>query len=285
MRARAIAIVLGCLLGARAAQAQRADRLARFTADSTPPATSAAGIAFVASAILPGSGQFYLRSDRWVPFTSVEIWAWVKYAEHKRRSRVLERQYRDLAWNVARRITASARKDSVFTYYEAMGEWHNSGLFDADPQAGGIQPEMDSTTFNGAQWKRARALFLRGGISPLPGTAEYEKALAYYRTNAIPEPYIWSWGNSRLEQQEFQETIARSDAAFRNATTMMGVILANHVVSAVDALVMARVKLLNEHRIRIGTTLEPGTSSYLWTTTVQIPLHGAESVRYSRTNR
>ena len=243
------------------------------------------GVAFVASAILPGAGQLYLKSDRSVPFLALEGWAWVSYIRNHRRSKQLEREYRDLAWNVARRFLTPARKDSVFTYYEAVGEWRESGLFDVDPRTPGIQPELDSTTFNGAKWLRARKLFLRGANAGIPGTVEYEQALAYYRATAIPDGYLWSWGSSHLDQVEFHETIGRSDAAYREATRMMGVILANHVVSAVDALVMARVKLVNEHRIRIGSTLEPGGSSTLWTMTVRIPLRGAERGRYSRTNR
>lgn len=269
------------LLCAVPAAAQRPERLERFEPDN---GASTGGIAFVASAILPGAGQWYLKSDRWVPFVAIETWAWIKYRENRNRGHGLERDYRDLAWDVARRLTTSTRKDSVFTYYEAMGRYHRSGQFDSDPEAAGLQPEPDSTTFNGTQWRRARGLFLRG-IAATPGTAEYEKALAYYRANAIPEGYTWSWGNALLEQQEFQETISRSDAAFRAASRMMGVILANHIASAVDALVQARVKMLREQRIRIDSTLEPGGSHYFWTTRVQIPLRGAERVRQPRKDR
>jgi hypothetical protein len=225
-----------------------------------------------------------LKSDTWVPFVAVETWAWVNWAKQRRRRTQLEREYRDLAWNVARRFTTSVRKDSVFTYYEAISEWNESGLFDADPGTPGLQPEPNELTFNGATWKRAKSLFLHGGVVS-NSAPEFEKALAYYRSNAIPEPYLWSWGSSPLAQQEFFDTIGLSDDAYRQATRMMGVILANHVVSAVEALIMARVKLLNEHRIRIGSTLEPGSFSTYWMTTVQVPLRGAESGRNSRTNR
>jgi hypothetical protein len=139
-------------------------RESRFSADTTM-STSTTGIAFVASAILPGAGQKFLGSERWVPFIAVEGWAWVKYIENRRRGHELEREYRDLAWNVARRLTTSQRKDSVFTYYEAMGHYQTSGLFDSDAQTPGLQPEPDSTTFNGLQWRRARSLFLRGAIA------------------------------------------------------------------------------------------------------------------------
>lgn len=224
--------------------------------------------------MLPGAGQFYLKADRWVPFAAAETWSWVKYFQNKKRAHSLEGEYRDLAWEVARQFTTSTRKDSVFTYYEAMGEWRESGRFDSDPQTPGLQPEIDVTTFNGTQWRRAQALFRNP-----------ERALAYYRANAIPDPYLWSWGNSRLEQEEFRATISRSDAAFRAGTRMLGVILANHIVSAVDALVLARLQQLGEHRLRIGSTLDPDGSRYLWTTTVQFQLHGAERAGYTRTNR
>lgn len=245
-----------------------------FSADSARLATSRQGVAFVASAILPGAGQYYLGADRWVPFAAAEAWSWVKFVQNRREASRFERQYRDIAWNVARQFTTSTRKDSVFTYFEAVGEWKESGHFDLDPNTSGLQPEVDSTTFNGAQWRRARGLF-----------SDPNKALAYYRQTAIPDPYLWSWGNSRLEQEEYRGTIRRSDAAFRAGTRMLGVILANHIISAVDAFVLARMQELGDHRFRIGSTLEPSGSSYLWTTTVRIPLPGAESGGYSRTNR
>lgn len=263
-------------LSVAVAPAYSQQREDRFVRDTTSESTG--GIAFVASALLPGAGQFYLKTDRWVPFIAVETWAWVKYLQNRSRGRELEEAYKDLAWNVARRLTTSARRDSAFTYYEAIGQYDRSGQFDADVLTAGLQPEPDSTTFNGTQWRRARALFLRG-IPAIPGTTEYEQALAYYRAHAVPDGYTWTWGNSLLEQQEFQETISRSDAAFRAATRMMGVILANHMASAVDALVQARVKTLREHRIRIGSSLAPAGSDYFWTMTVRIPTPGAHSAR------
>jgi hypothetical protein len=241
-------------------------------------------VAFAASAVLPGAGQLYLGAERWPPFLAVEAWGWVKYLQRRAHGREMERRYRDLAWSVARRIATDVRRDSVFTYYEALSQFAESGLFDADPLTAQLDPEPDTTTFNGQQWQRARALFFRGGAAAPIGSAEYERAIAYYRANAIPPAFIWSWRNSELEHTEFKETISRSDEAFRSATRMLGVILANHVVSAVDALVLARVQTLSEHRIRLGSALEPAGSGYLWTTTVRIPIHGAHSARITRKN-
>ncbi|HET9440424.1 MAG TPA: hypothetical protein VFO52_09645 [Longimicrobiales bacterium] len=240
-----------------------------------------AGIAFIASAVLPGAGQYYVKAERWPPYLAVEGWAWMKYLQRRAHGRDMERRYRDLAWSVARRIGTETRRDSVFTYYEAIGQYRESGLYDADPVTSVLDPEPDTSTFNGVTWKRARALFFRGSSVPQPGTPEYERALAYYRANAIPAGYVWSWRNSELEHEEFKEAISRSDEAFRSATRMLGVILANHLVSAVDALVLARVQALSEHRIRLGSALEPAGSGYIWMTTVRIPI-GAHSARIPR---
>jgi hypothetical protein len=253
---------------------------AQFTDTATGPN---AGVAFLASAILPGAGQFYARADRWAPFLAVEAWGWVKYFQQREHGREWEERYRDIAWSVARRIGTESRRDTVFTYYEAVGQFRESGLFDADPATPSLDPEPDTTTFNGSTWQRARSLFFRGAGSPAVGSVEYQRALNYYRNNAIPPGFIWSWRNSDLEHEEFKEAISRSDEAFRGATRMLGVILANHVVSAVDALVLARVNALSEHRIRLGSALDPGGSGYIWTTTVRIPT-GAHSARITREN-
>lgn len=237
-----------------------------------PAKSPNAGIAFLASAVLPGAGQYYVKADRWPPYLAVEAWAWLKYLQRREHGRDLEQSYRDLAWSVARRIGTQTRRDTVFTYYEAVGHFRESGLFDADPATPTLEPEPDPTTFNGDTWRRARALFFRGSSVPQPGSPEYERALAYYRANAVPPGYVWSWRNSELEHEEFREVISRSDEAYRSATRMLGVILANHLVSAVDALVLARVQALSEQRIRVGSTLEPAGSAYIWTTTVRIPI-------------
>jgi hypothetical protein len=268
-----------CCMALSMSAALHGQRIERVELSGQPNA----GIAFLASAVLPGAGQFYVKADRWPPYLALEAWAWVKYFQERAHGREMEQRYRDLAWSVARRIGTQTRRDSVFTYYEALGQFRESGLFDADPATAEIDPEPDSMTFNGFTWRRARALFFRGGGSFPRGSPEYERALNYYRQFAIPTAYIWSWRNSDLEFEEFKETISRSDEAFRGATRMLGVILANHLVSAVDALVLARVNALSEHRIRMGSALEPAGSGYIWMTTVRIPI-GAHSARISREN-
>ncbi|MGH7507648.1 MAG: hypothetical protein ACRELX_18495, partial [Longimicrobiales bacterium] len=199
--------------------------LAPRVRDATP------GAAFLASAILPGAGQYLLDADRWVPYVALELWGWVSYIQRRNEAHDLEGRYRDLAWSVARRVSVGPRRDSVFEYYETMGHFSESGALDVDPGAAGIQPERDATTFNGDLWMLARALFIPGGLPLPPDNPDYQRALAYYQTHAIPPSFSWAWGDSNLEQQVFAGLIRESDDAFRDATRMLGIILANHALS------------------------------------------------------
>lgn len=200
------------------------------------------GAAFVASAILPGAGQFMLDEERWVPFAVLEAWGWITFFTNHGRSRDDAGRYRDLAWEVARRVSVGERRDTVFEYYETLSHWSTSGAFDADPEAPGIQPEPDGQTYNGDVWRLARSLLIPGGGNAPPGSPAHERALAYYMEHAIPAGYAWAWGPFGLEQERFRELIRSSDEAARAATLRLGMILANHMVSAVDALILARLR-------------------------------------------
>lgn len=202
----------------------------------------APGAAFLASALVPGAGQWRLGDDRWLPYLLVEAWGWVTYLTNRAGAGRYRDDYRDLAWAVARRISVGERRDTVFEYYETLMHWQTSGAFDVDPRTAGIQPETDLSTYNGDVWRLARSLLIPGGASAPPGSPEYQRALDYYLEHAIPDGYAWAWGPNGLEQQRFRELIRSSDEAARAATLRLGIVLANHVVSAVDALVLARVR-------------------------------------------
>jgi len=210
-----------------------------------------------------------------VPYLAVEVWGWLSYVNHKSHGESLERRYRDLAWSVARRFDPPlTRRDTTFAYYEAMAGFHDSGEFDTNRDLAGIQPpENDTITFNGRQWRQAKLLYLRG-VGQTPGTPDYERALEYYRANAIPPGYGWSWGDSNLEQQVFNRLIRDSDDAIRRATRTLGLILANHVASAIDALVTARLDAAARggRQIKVGSELAPAGGSILWKTTVRFPI-------------
>lgn len=248
--ARAVAIGLALCAGAAlpgpaaAQEAARVDLLPRSVSAPLVRSDDPSPLgAFLASAVLPGAGQYRLGDGRWVAYAGIETWAWINWFDTRGEARDLEGSYRDLAWNVARRIGTGGRVDREFEYYEAMSAYSESGSFDADPDAAGVQPEEDTTTFNGDVWELARLIYYPAGSDTIPPSAQaQEAALEYYEANAIAPRFAWSWGSSRLEHEQFRTLIRRSDEAARSATTLLGAILVNHVVSAVDALLSARLR-------------------------------------------
>jgi hypothetical protein len=204
---------------------------------------------FLASAVLPGAAQYMMGDDRWVPYAAAEVWALVSYIQQRQSARRVERRYRDLAWQVARRVSVGERRDTVFEYYEAMAYFTSSGEW-----LPGGQPETQEGTYNGEIWKLARALYFPGGRPAPPGSAAYQQALQYYLQRAIPPGYAWAWGASNLEQQVFADLIVESDAAFRSATRYLGFIFANHIASSVDALITTRLRQLSGASLDVEST-------------------------------
>jgi hypothetical protein len=209
------------------------------------------GVAFAASALVPGMGQYLLGEERWVPFAVAEAWLWITFAEHRNHTSDFTRQYRDLAWSVARRVSVGGRRDSIFEYYETIAHWNTSGRFDVDPQAPDVQPETDISTFNGDTWRLARQLFIPGGVTVPVESLQYQNALAYYGERAIPPAFSWAWGFNTLEQERFRDLILQSDESARRATSRLGMILVNHLVSAVDALVVTRLRTRENAPLRL----------------------------------
>ncbi len=209
------------------------------------------GRAVLLSALVPGLGQRALGAERWPVYVALEAWAWIRYIGLHGDARRLEHGYRDLAWEVARRVGVGERREGDFEYYESMEHFRASGAFDADPELAGLQPEGDLATFNGQIWSLAVGLY-GSGRGTVPGTPGYDAALAYYEAKAVQPAFAWDWGDNDLEQQIFQSLIARSDEAYRSSRTTLGVILANHIVSAVDAFAIARLRAATGADIHLG---------------------------------
>lgn len=227
-------------------------------------------VTLAASAIVPGAGQYLEGEERWVPYIVLEVWGWLTYLDRRSDGRNAERRYKDLAWSVARRVSVGERRDTAFDYYEALAKYETSGAFDGDLQTEGVQPEVDATTFNGNIWRLARSIFIPGGVTLPPDRPEYQQALAYYQRNAIPPSFAWAWGGSHLEQQVYNELIRESDDGYRGATLVLGAIVANHIVSAIDALVIARAGATQPSRFRLGSGLERTGASYRWMAKAEI---------------
>jgi hypothetical protein len=117
-----------------------------------------------------------------------------------------------------------------------------SGEFDLLP-GGDIDPETDTTTYNGRRWLDARRLFWEDPANaPPPGSPAYVSALEFYEVNAIPTEYRWSWQLAQVEYDMFRRTIVRSNVAYKRSVEYLGVIIANHALSSVDAFVTLRLR-------------------------------------------
>jgi hypothetical protein len=150
-------------------------------------------------------------------------------------------RFRELAFTVARYPFDPAERDTTFEYFEQMGKFIESGPFDTDPGPA-LVPPTDERSFNGTIWALARQTFLPDTAGPVdPESEEYLRALDFYRERAVGPNFQWSWRNAGLEQDLFRQSIRRGDESFRRATTQLGLLLANHLLSAIDAFVSLRL--------------------------------------------
>lgn len=195
----------------------------------------------LASLVVPGSGQLLSGRDRGMVYLAAEAYILSRFLRLTHDGRRGADRYRDLAYAVARRGFTSERRDTVFEYYEQMERFASSGEFDRNP-GGAFTPEDDPATYNGSIWLLARQTYWPDPDNPpLPGSGPDLAALTFYRTHAVGPDFRWSWGDASLEQQEYRATIRSSDEAFRSAQSQLGLLLANHLVSAIDALISSRL--------------------------------------------
>jgi hypothetical protein len=193
-----------------------------------------------ASAVVPGSGQLVMRQRRGVPYLATEAFLVVQYFAARNDGREFRREYQRLA-EVARSFFTSDFPVGDFEYYERMEQFVESGAFDLDAN-GSLAPETDSTTFNGFTWRLARSTFWENPDEPPPMDSDaYQRAIEFYRDRAVQDEFRWSWQNAQLEQDLFRQTIQRSNGAFRRTSQYLGVLIANHALSAIDAFVMVRL--------------------------------------------
>lgn len=227
--------------------------LAGQSADSMRSARARLWLPPLASLVVPGTGQLLTKRDRGLIYLAAEGYVLSRFLQLSLGARRSARRYRDLAFIVARRGFTAMRRDTVFEYYEMMEKYSASGEFDRDPGPG-FMPEGDVTTYNGSVWLLARQTFWTDPHSaPPPTSPEYQEALQFYRAHAVGPDFRWSWQGASLEQQEFRATIRSSDETFRRAQSQLGLLLANHVTSAIDALISTRLTAGLRRRTEIQT--------------------------------
>jgi hypothetical protein len=209
----------------------------------------------VASFLVPGTGQILAHQDRAAIYIGTEAYGLTRFIQLTVSSHRDATRFRDLAFQVARAAFAPARRDTVFEYFETMQRFMESGQFDRDPGPD-FAPEVDTTTYNGSVWMTARRTYWQDPNTPPSATSlQYARALQFYETHAVGPGYLWSWRNSEQELSVFRETIRKSDSAFRKAQDQLGILLANHLVSAVDAFISSRLSSAARRPTTLRTAL------------------------------
>ena len=203
--------------------------------------------AVAASAMIPGSGQFLLGVQRALPYLAFEGFAWVQYGAHSSETRARRRDYKTLAARVARAPYSATQPPGSFEYYERMEKYLESGAYNRSPN-GTLQPETDTTTYNGFVWLLARRTYWED--ENVPGSvAELDSAMTLYKNRAYVDEYLWSWQNAQIEHDEFRQLVRKSNEASRKSLQDIGVIIANHALSTVDAYITIRVRRRRDIRV------------------------------------
>ncbi|HEX4560889.1 MAG TPA: hypothetical protein VH113_03580 [Gemmatimonadales bacterium] len=214
----------------------------------------------LASLFVPGMGQALSGQDRAAVYGAVELYALSRYIQLQHDANVNADLYHQLAFAVAQQGFASARRDTIFEYYEQMEKFTSSGRFSIGSGAA-IVPETDPTTYNGSVWLLARRTYWADPNLPPPLNSQpYLAADSFYVRHAIGPHYYWSWKNSSLQQQSFRDLIKTSDDGYRNAQGQLGILLANHIVSALDALISNRLTSATHRTTSLQTFLTPAFS-------------------------
>lgn len=245
MRIRSLLLALALTVSAaRSLEAQRI--LPRFV-----PVSDSSWWAPVASAVIPGLGQAALGQDRFIAYLAIEALAVVAHANELTQAKREQRRYEELARDVARAFFSDVRPNGTFGYYESMEKYLESGVFDRLP-GGEVDPDINVTTYNGFLWYVARRTYWRDpDLAPAPESPEFRLAMNMYLSRAVRPEYRWSWRNAQLEQDLFRRTIRRSNQSYRRAREQVGILIANHILSTVDAFAT----------VRFRTTPDPGAPS------------------------
>ena len=225
--------------------------------DSTPARPASVLLRPLASLFVPGTGQLLAHQDRGALYLAAEVYLLSRFLQLDREAQRETQRFQTLAFQIARRSFAPMQRDTVFEYYEQMERFVESGQYDADPGMPFV-PEADTRTYNGSVWLLARRTFWANpDVAPDPTSDPYQNALDFYKQRAVSPGFLWTWRDHSLEHQVFREAIRQSDNAFRRAQNQIGLLLANHVVSAVDALISTRLTAVAGRQTEIRTTLSP----------------------------
>jgi hypothetical protein len=253
----------------RAAGSEDAD-VTRPRLFAVPVASTAPWWAPVASAAVPGAGQFALRQQRSVAYLVAETFLLIQYVAAQRDGNRERAAYRELARSVAR-LRFGGGTPGSWEYYERLEQFLESGAFDRVP-GGSLDPETDATTYNGSRWLLARQTFWRDPNVPPPvNSVEYQRAVAFYERSAVTDGFRWSWRDAQLQQDVYVQTIRSANRSYQRAVNMLGVVAVNHLASLIDAYVSVRVRRFGGVNVA-GYTLDGVHLAY---DPAPIPRHGS----------
>ena len=191
-------------------------------------------------------------------YLAAEVYLLSRYLQLDHEATQEARRYQDLAFDVARRAFQPMRRETIFEYYEQMERFVESGVYDADTGSA-FAPESDTRTYNGSVWLLARRTFWADpSVAPDPTSPQYWNAVQFYQARAVNANFLWSWREHSLEHQVFRDYMQRSDNAFRRAQSQIGLLLANHLVSAIDALISARMSAAAGRNAELRTSVGIG---------------------------
>lgn len=249
-RAAIVYVLLQTLVSACLVGQQGSSRIAHESGTTDPaadlffaptPASLPPWVYPVSSLLIPGSGQLMGGHERGVLYLAAEAFLLLRFWSHRADGQQSRERYLDLAFTVARAQFRPARRDTVFEYYETMESYLESGPFNAGPGPELIPP-TDESTFNGYVWRLARETFLANPDTVLDTDSDaYQRAVDFYRSRAVGPNFQWSWRDAGLERDLFRRSIRHSDQALKAATQYLGLVLANHLVGAIDAFVTERI--------------------------------------------
>lgn len=184
----------------------------------------------LASAAVPGAGQAMLGNNRAVAYAAIELLAWLEYFQDRRDQNAQERAFKAIAARVARAHFTANPLDAPWAYYEQMRDFLESGVF--SKSATGVVPESDITTYNGFEWDVLKRAHAGDSLAALPD----------YQQIAVRPEFQWSWRNAGLQWNQFKLTTGLRNDAYRRRQRDLEIVLANHVLSMIDAFTTFRLR-------------------------------------------
>lgn len=197
----------------------------------------------LASGVMPGAGQALLGEDRFIAYVAMEAYALLSALDRSAEERLQTHRYQSLALDVSRAFVLGNRPAGNWPYYESMEKYIESGVFNAGAPGADFTPETDVTTYNGFIWSDVRQRWWTNpNIEPDHSTSQYRNALNEYLARAYRPEMRWTWRNAQLEQDNYRQIINLKNQAHHDATTALGVLAANHLLSMIDAFVTVRLR-------------------------------------------